>query len=53
MDTQRQWAQPPHGGAPPPGWRPPRRRSQVRLVAGIMLVLVLAVAVAGLTGLRL
>jgi hypothetical protein len=59
MDTQPQWAQPPGAGAgppgwpPPPGWRPPRRRSQVRLVAGIMLALVLVVAVAGLTGLRL
>jgi Protein of unknown function (DUF4230) len=53
MDTQPQWTQPQGGGAPPPGWRPPRRRSQVRLVAGIMLALVLVVAVAGLTGLRL
>jgi Protein of unknown function (DUF4230) len=53
MDTQPQWTQPQGGGVPPPGWRPPRRRSQVRLVAGIMLALVLAVAVAGLTGLRL
>ena len=58
MDTQPQWTQPPGAGAgppggPPPGWPPPRRRSRVRLVAGIMLVLVLAVAVAGLTGLRL
>src|SRR5215218_4429042 len=58
MDTQPQWTQPPGAGAgppgiPPPGWRPPRRRSQVRLVAGVMLALVLAVAVAGLTGLRL
>jgi hypothetical protein len=53
MDTQPQWTQPQGGGVPPPGWRPPRRRSQVRLVAGIMLALVLVVAVAGLTGLRL
>src|SRR5215218_1599383 len=58
MDTQPQWTQPPGAGAgppgiPPPGWRPPRRRSQVRLVAGIMLALVLVVAAAGLTGLRL
>jgi len=58
MDTQPQWTPPPGAGAgppgvPPPGWRPPRRRSQVRLVAGVMLALVLAVAVAGLTGLRL
>ena len=53
MDTQGQGTQPRGGGVPSPGWGPPRRRSQVRLVAGIMLVLVLAVAVAGLTGLRL
>jgi hypothetical protein len=53
MDTQPQWTQQPGTGAPPPGWRPPRRRSQVRLVAGILLVLVLVVAVAGLSGLRL
>src|SRR5215212_9193771 len=53
MDTQPQWTQPQGGGVPPPGWRPPRRLSRVRLVAGIMLALVLAVAVAGLTGLRL
>ena len=62
MDTQPQWTQPPGppgGGAgppgwpPPPGWTPPRRRSRVRLVAGILLALVLFVAVAGLSGLRL
>src|SRR5215216_5274972 len=58
MDTQPQWTQPPGAGAgppgiPPPGWRPPRRRAQVRLVAGVMLALVLAVAVSGLSGLRL
>jgi Protein of unknown function (DUF4230) len=53
MDTQRQWTQPRGGGTPPPGWPPPRRRSQVRLVAGIVAALVLFVAVAGLTGLRL
>ena len=53
MDTQPQWTQQPGTGGPPPGWRPPRRRSQVRLVAGILLVLVLVVAVAGLSGLRL
>ena len=52
MDTQRQWTQP-LGGDGPPGWRPPRRRSQVRLIAGILLVLVVALAVAGLSGLRL
>jgi hypothetical protein len=52
MDTQRQWTRP-HGGEGPPGWRPPRRRSQVRLVAAVLLVLVLALAVAGLSGLRL
>ena len=56
MDTQPQWtgAQgPPGAGAGPPGWPPPRRRSRVRLVAGIVLALVLVVAVAGLSGLRL
>ena len=62
MDTQPQWAQPPGppgagggppGWSPPPGWTPPRRRSRVRLVAGILLALVLFVAVAGLSGLRL
>jgi Protein of unknown function (DUF4230) len=58
MDTQPQWTQPPGSGQPPgwpppPGWSPPRRRSRVRLVAGILLVLVLFVAVAGLSGLRL
>ena len=59
MDTQPQWTQPPGagagppgGGAGPPGW-PPRRRSRVRLVAAIVGVLVLAVFVAGLSGLRL
>jgi hypothetical protein len=57
MDTQPQWTQPPGPGEPPgwppPGWPPPRRRSRVRLVAGILLALVLFVAVAGLSGLRL
>jgi Protein of unknown function (DUF4230) len=55
MDTQPQpqWTQPQGGQGPPPGWQPPRRRSRVRLVAGILLVLVLVVAVAGLSGLRL
>ena len=53
MDTQPQWTQPPGGGDGPPGWTPPRRRSQVRLVAGILLALVLVVAVSGLSGLRL
>jgi hypothetical protein len=53
MDTQRQWTQPQGGGMPPPGWQPPRRRSQFRLVAGVLLALVLFVTVAGLTGLRL
>jgi hypothetical protein len=62
MDTEPQWARP-HGGdgpagwpppgPPPPGWPPPRRRSRVRLVAAIVGVLVLAVAIAGLSGLRL
>jgi hypothetical protein len=52
MDTQPQWTQPPGAGAAPPGW-PPRRRSRVRLVAAIVLALVLVVAVAGLSGLRL
>src|SRR5215207_2943060 len=53
MDTQPQWRQEPQGGSPPPGWRPPRRRSQVRLVAAILLALVLFVAVSSLSGLRL
>ena len=53
MDTERQWAQPPPGGAPGPGWPPPRRRSRVRLVALVMLALVLFVAWSGLSGLRL
>jgi hypothetical protein len=52
MDTERQWTQP-QPGAPGPGWPPPRRRSRVRLVAGIVLALVLFVAVSGLSGLRL
>jgi hypothetical protein len=58
MDTQPQWtgAPGPPGqpgpGTGPPGW-PPRRRSRVRLVAGIVLALVLVVAVSGLGGLRL
>ena len=54
MDTQPQWAQQPGTGQVPPGWPPPpRRRSRVRLVAAVLLVLVLFVAVAGLSGLRL
>src|ERR671914_349964 len=53
MDTQPQWRQEPQGGSPPPGWRPPRRRSQVRLVAAVLLALVLFVAVSSLSGLRL
>jgi len=57
MDTQPQWTQQPGPGPPgpgqPPGWPPPGRRSRVRLVAGILLVLVLFVAVSGLSGLRL
>jgi hypothetical protein len=56
MDTEPQWTRP-HGqgpsGWPPPGWPPRRRRSRVRLVAGLVLALVLVVAVAGLSGLRL
>jgi hypothetical protein len=57
MDTEPQWTRP-QGGEGPPGWPPPgwprsRRRSRVRLVAAILLVLVLAVAVSGLSGLRL
>jgi hypothetical protein len=52
MDTERQWTPPP-GAGPGPGWRPPRRRSQVRLVAVVLLALVLFVAVSGLSGLRL
>src|SRR5829696_2131022 len=56
MDTEPQWTQPPGppgAGAGPPGWPPRRRRSRVQLVAGILLALVLFVAVAGLSGLRL
>ena len=53
MDTERQWAQPPPGAAPGPGWPPPRRRSRVRLVALVLLALVLFVAWSGLSGLRL
>ena len=61
MDTEPQWTRPPAAGqgpggpAPgwPPGWEPPRRRSRVRLVAAILGALVLVVAVAGLSGLRL
>ena len=54
MDTQPQWTQQPGAGQGPPGWHPPpQRRSRVRLVAAILLVLVLFVAVAGLSGLRL
>ena len=59
MDTQPQWtgASGPPGqpgaGTGPPGWPPPRRRSRVRLVAGILLALVLVVAVSSLSGLRL
>jgi hypothetical protein len=52
MDTQPQWTQP-GAGQVPPGWPPPRRRSRVRLVAAILGALVLIVAVAGLSGLRL
>ena len=54
MDTQPQWTQQPGAGQGPPGWPPPpQRRSRVRLVAAILLILVLFVAVAGLSGLRL
>jgi hypothetical protein len=57
MDTQPQWTRQPDGspapGQPPPGQPPPGRRSRVRLIAGILLVLVLFVAVSGLGGLRL
>jgi hypothetical protein len=57
MDTQRQWTQPqggePPGAAGPPGWPPPGRRRPLRLVAGIVLVLVVGLAVSGLSGLRL
>jgi Protein of unknown function (DUF4230) len=54
MDTQPQWTQQPGAGQGPPGWPPPpQRRSRVRLVAAILFVLVLFVAVAGLSGLRL
>ena len=53
MDTQPQWTQQPGAGQVPPGWPPPRRRSRVRLVAAILGALVLIVAVAGLSGLRL
>jgi hypothetical protein len=53
MDTERQWAQPPPGATPGPGWPPPRRRSRVRLVALVLLALVLFVAWSGLSGLRL
>jgi hypothetical protein len=52
MDTQRQWTQP-RGGEGPPGWPPPRRRLRVRLAAAVLLVVVLALAVSGLSGLRL
>jgi Protein of unknown function (DUF4230) len=52
MDTQRQWARQP-GTGEPPSWRPQGRRSRVRLVAWVLLALVLAVAAAGLSGLRL
>jgi hypothetical protein len=52
MDTRRQSTQP--LGAPPPGWPPPRRRLRtVRLAAVVLLVVFLALAVAGLSGLRL
>ena len=54
MDTQPQWTQQPGAGQGPPGWPPPpQRRSRVRLVAAILFVLVLFVAVAGLSGQRL
>jgi Protein of unknown function (DUF4230) len=54
MDTQRMWTPQPGTGEGPPGWRPPRRRLPVvRLVAGILLVLVVLLAVASLSGVRL
>ena len=53
MDTERQWTPPPPGAGPGPEWRPPRRRSQVRLVAVVVAALVLVVAVSSLSGLRL
>src|SRR4030095_14203582 len=53
MDTERQWAQPQPGAGQGPGWPPPRRRSRVRLVAGILLALVPFVAVSRLRGLGL
>jgi Protein of unknown function (DUF4230) len=52
MDTQPQWTRPQHGG-PPPGWPPRRRRLRARLAAAVLLVVVLALAVSGLSGLRL
>src|SRR3712207_6471912 len=52
MDTQRQWTKP-WGGEGPPGWPPRRRRRRVRLAAAVLLVVVLALAVSGLSGLRL
>ena len=52
MDTRRQPTQPLGGAAP--GWPPPRRRLRaVRLAAAVLLVVVLALTVAGLSGLRL
>jgi Protein of unknown function (DUF4230) len=61
MDTERQWSRPDPGGAgdrptapmPPPGWRPPRRRLPLALVAGIVVLLAVGLAVARLTDLRL
>jgi hypothetical protein len=52
MDTQPQWTRPQPGG-PPPGWPPRRRRLRARLAAAVLLVVVLALAVSGLSGLRL
>jgi hypothetical protein len=52
MDTRRQWTQP-LGGDRPPGWPPSRRRLRARGGAAVLLVVVLALAVAGLSGLRL
>src|SRR5918999_39067 len=52
MDTRRQPTQPLGGAAP--GWPPPRRRLRaVRLAAAVLLVVVLALAVSSLSGLRL
>jgi hypothetical protein len=52
MDTRRHTTQP--LGGPAPGWPPPRRRLRtVRLAAAVLLVVFLALAVTGLSGLRL